>query len=207
MGGDGNHFNWLQVSRGVRGAAGPRRTSWRKRAAHSKRPRGPDAWGQERGSQLHSGVQGDSASRLAAAWARSGLVGMDRSSGSDFWGCIVLPHSSPVQNKFLFPEARSQGNSLALPPRAVLGGLLVTDRDLMRTEALGVFSARGHTGLARRTFPTLHQCSGGNRWPQEDGLLGSPRFRISHGITLSICLIPTYSHKVPRDWKITIWEK
>lgn len=100
-------------------------------------------------------------------------------------GRIVLPPSSPVPNKFLFPEARSQGNSLALPPRAVLGSLLVTDRDLMRTEALGVFPARGYMGLARRTFPTLHQCSGGNGWPQEDGLLGTPRFRNSHGVTLS----------------------
>lgn len=75
----------------------------------------------------------------------------------------MLPLSSPVQNKFLFPEARSQGNSLAWNPRAVLANPLVTDRDLMRTEALGVF-------LARRTFPTLHQCSGGKmlapgRWP------------------------------------------
>lgn len=53
----------------------------------------------------------------------------------------MLPLSSPVQNKFLFPEARSQGNSLAWSPRAVLANPLVTDRDLMRTEALGVFPA------------------------------------------------------------------
>lgn len=66
-------------------------------------------------------MQGGSASRLAAAWARSGLVGMDRSSSSDFWGTHRAATFQPCAKQIPVPRSQISGELLSLEPQGSVG--------------------------------------------------------------------------------------
>lgn len=105
--------------------------------------------------------QGESASRLPGVCPQSGPgqgpVGINEASGREFGGTHDIPNFQPYAKQMpCSPEARPHEIASVLPSRAVLGSPLIRHlRDLIPTEALGVFQAHSHKGVWPKGPSTL----------------------------------------------------